>query len=91
MKVYATIDNPRMELADVPAHAKRAEKIGFDGLLVPEAVHDPFLMSALALEHTSKLKVATSVMPPANRRTMVLCGMMSVPANWEMMNSVAAR
>lgn len=61
MKVYATIDNPRMELADVPAHAKRAEKIGFDGLLVPEAVHDPFLMSALALEHTSKLTVATSV------------------------------
>jgi probable F420-dependent oxidoreductase len=29
--------------------------------LVPEAVHDPFLMSALALEHTSRLVVATSV------------------------------
>ena len=61
MKVYATIDNPRMALADVPAHAARAEKIGFDGLLVPEAVHDPFLISMLALEHTSKLTVATSV------------------------------
>ena len=61
MKVYATIDNPRMPLADVPAHAARAERIGFDGLLVPEAVHDPFLMSLLALEHTSKLTVLTSV------------------------------
>jgi alkanesulfonate monooxygenase SsuD/methylene tetrahydromethanopterin reductase-like flavin-dependent oxidoreductase (luciferase family) len=61
VKVYATIDNPRMALADVPAHAARAEKLGFDGLLVPEAVHDPFLISLLALEHTSKLTVATSV------------------------------
>ena len=61
MKVYATIDNPRMALNEVPAHAVRAEKIGFDGLLVPEAVHDPFLLSMLALEHTSKLTVATSV------------------------------
>lgn len=61
MKVYATIDNPRMALADVPAHAARAETLGFDGLLVPEAVHDPFLIAMLALEHTSKLTVATSV------------------------------
>lgn len=61
MKIYATIDNPRMALADVPAHAARAEKIGFHGLLVPEAIHDPFLMSLLALEHTTRLVVATSV------------------------------
>jgi probable F420-dependent oxidoreductase len=61
MKIYATIDNPRMPLVDVPAHAKRAESIGFDGLLVPEAVHDPFLMGLLALEHTTNLSVATSV------------------------------
>lgn len=61
MKIYATIDDPRMALRDVPAHAKRAEKLGFDGLLVPEAIHDPFLMAALALEHTHGLTVATSV------------------------------
>ena len=61
MKVYATIDNPRMALADVPAHAARAERLGFDGLLVPEAVHDPFLLAMLALEHTTRLTVATSV------------------------------
>ena len=61
MEVYATIDNPHMKLADVPAHAARAESLGFTGLLVPEAVHDPFLMSLLALEHTAHLVVATSV------------------------------
>ena len=61
MEVYATIDNPHMKLADVRAHAERAERLGCTGLLVPEAVHDPFLMAMLALEHTSKLVVATSV------------------------------
>lgn len=61
MEVYATIDNPQMKLADVAAHAARAERIGFTGLLIPEAVHDPFLMALLALEHTSRLVVATSV------------------------------
>jgi probable F420-dependent oxidoreductase len=59
--VYATIDDPRMPLGDVPQYARRAEKIGFAGLLVPEAVHDGFLTAALALEHTSRLTVATSV------------------------------
>jgi probable F420-dependent oxidoreductase len=61
MEVFATIDNPQMKLADVAAHAVRAERIGFTGLLIPEAVHDPFLMALLALEHTSRLTVATSV------------------------------
>ncbi len=60
MEVYATIDNPQMRLSDVAAHAARAERIGLTGLLVPEAVHDPFLMALLALEHTRSLTVATS-------------------------------
>ena len=51
MHVYATIDDPRMPLGDVPAHARRAEALGFHGLLIPEAVHDGFLTALLALEH----------------------------------------
>jgi len=50
-----------MPLRDVAAYAQRAERLGFDGLLVPEAVHDGFLTSLIALEHTSRLIVATSV------------------------------
>jgi len=61
MKVFAAIEDPRLPLGDVAAWAKRAERIGFHGLLIPEAVHDGFLTALLALEHTSTLEVATSV------------------------------
>ncbi len=61
MKVYATIDDPRMPLRDVPDLARRAEHAGFSGLLVPEAVHDGFLTAMAALTATSELRVATSV------------------------------
>lgn len=61
MKVYAAFDDPRMPLAGVPAYAQRAERLGFSGLLVPEAVHDGFLTALLALEHTRRLQVATSI------------------------------
>ena len=60
MRVYATMDQ-RSTLADVAAHAQRAERLGYTGLHVPEAVHDGFLMALRALEHTSVLRVATSV------------------------------
>jgi probable F420-dependent oxidoreductase len=61
LQVYATVDDPRMPLRDIPAHAQRAERLGFTGLFVPEAVHDGFLAAMLALEHTRTLRVATSV------------------------------
>ncbi len=61
LKVYAAFDDPRMPLREVAAYAKRAERIGFAGLLIPEAVHDGFLTALLALEHTDTLEVATSV------------------------------
>lgn len=61
MLVYAAFDDPRMPLKEVPAYAQRAERMGFAGLLVPEAVHDGFLTSLLALEHTTTLRVVTSV------------------------------
>jgi probable F420-dependent oxidoreductase len=59
--VYTVIDDPRMPLGDVAAYAARAERTGFGGLLIPEAVHDGFLAALLALEHTTALTVATSV------------------------------
>jgi probable F420-dependent oxidoreductase len=50
-----------MPLREVAAHARRAEMLGCDGLLVPEAVQDAILCAALALEHTGRLQVATGV------------------------------
>jgi probable F420-dependent oxidoreductase len=61
VEVWATIDDPRMPLAAIPDYARRAESVGFAGLLVPEAVHDGFVTATLALQATTKLVVATSV------------------------------
>jgi probable F420-dependent oxidoreductase len=60
LRVVATMDQ-RMSIADVAAHARRAERLGYDQLHVPEAVHDGFLASLRALEHTTRICVATSV------------------------------
>jgi len=62
----------RMALRDVPAHAQRAERLGYTGLQVPEAVHDGLLAAVLALEHTTRLRVATSVLLAFPRSPMVV-------------------
>jgi probable F420-dependent oxidoreductase len=61
MEVWATMDQ-RMSLAEVSAHARRAESLGYDGLNVPDAVHDGLLLAQAALAATSRLRVATSVL-----------------------------
>jgi probable F420-dependent oxidoreductase len=61
-----------MPLAAVPAHARRAEALGFDGLLVPEAVDDGVLAALLALEHTERIRVATGVVVAFARSPMLL-------------------
>ncbi len=60
MRVYAGMD-PRLALSDVPAHARRIESLGYDGLHIAETVHDPFLVSMAALQATTTLTVRTSV------------------------------
>ena len=60
MRVYAGMD-PRLAIADVPAHARRVEALGYDGLHIAETVHDPFLVSMAALQATNTLTVRTSV------------------------------
>lgn len=72
MQVYAAFDDPRMPLGEVPAYAARAERLGFAGLLVPEAVHDGFLAALLALEHTRTLRVVTSVVVAFARSPMTV-------------------
>ncbi len=59
-EVYAVTD-ARMSLREMPEHAQRAERMGYSGLTVPEALHDGFLAALLALEHTRELRVATSI------------------------------
>ena len=60
MEIVAGI-NPRMQLRDVKDYARRVESLGFDTLHIPEMVHDPFVVSSLALAATSSLHVRTGV------------------------------
>ncbi len=54
-------NGPRASLPDVIAHAQRVEALGYDGLHVAETIHDALAIALLALEHTSRLVVRTSV------------------------------
>jgi probable F420-dependent oxidoreductase len=72
MKVFAAVDDVRMPLAKMPAHAQRAERLGFDGLIVPEAVYDAIPAATLALASTTKLLVATGVIVAFARSPMLV-------------------
>ena len=61
----------RPPLADARAHAQRAERLGYDGLSVPEAVHDGMLVALLCLEHTQRLRVATGAIVAFARSPML--------------------
>jgi probable F420-dependent oxidoreductase len=71
MRVYATMDQ-RMGLDAVEAQARRVEALGYDGLCVPDAVHDGFLLAHAALRVTTRLHVATSVLVAFPRSPMLV-------------------
>lgn len=59
-----------MRPSEIAEHARRAERLGYDGLNLPEAVHDGLLLSSLALQATTRLHVATSVLVAFTRSPM---------------------
>ena len=69
MKVYCGL--PRDNLKEIPKLAQAAEELGFDGISFGELAHDSFLLSTLALEHTKKIKVGTSIAIAFARSPMV--------------------
>jgi probable F420-dependent oxidoreductase len=70
-RVYAKTGT-RVRLSEMAAHAQRAERLGYDGLAVPEAVHDALAAAAIALHATERLRVATSVVVAFARSPMVV-------------------
>ena len=84
-QVHATIGE-RTPLGDVAAAAKRAEALGYDGLNVPEAVHDGLLAAAAALAATSRLTVATSVLVAFPRSPMA-----TAVAAWDLQEASGGR
>jgi probable F420-dependent oxidoreductase len=61
----------RMGLDAVEAHARRVEALGYDGLCVPDAVHDGLLLCHAALRVTERLHTATSVLVAFPRSPML--------------------
>jgi probable F420-dependent oxidoreductase len=59
-----------MDLRAIGAHAARAEALGFDGLQVPDAVHDGLLLATIALNATRRLRVMTAVLVAFPRSPM---------------------
>ncbi|MBW3668375.1 MAG: LLM class F420-dependent oxidoreductase [Actinobacteria bacterium] len=57
MKVDGTIGFSH----DTPAAARRAEELGYDGVLSAETNTDPFLPLLLAAEHTRRLELGTAI------------------------------
>jgi probable F420-dependent oxidoreductase len=49
------------DLAQVPAHAREIEALGYDGLFTFEGKGDPFLPLVLAAEHTERVELATAI------------------------------
>jgi len=70
-EVYATTDQ-RMGPSDIAEHARRAERLGFDGLLIPDAVHDGLTLATLALQATRHLRVITGVLVAFPRSPMTV-------------------
>jgi len=60
MRVFAGMD-PRLRLAEVAAHVRRVEAMGYDGIHVAETIHDALAVALLAVEHSEAMVVRTSV------------------------------
>jgi probable F420-dependent oxidoreductase len=71
---------------EIGAHAARAEAMGFDGLQVPDAIHDGMLLCALALNATRKLIVGTGVLVAFPRSPMTVA-----IASWDLQRMSAGR
>lgn len=71
VQIWASMSE-RMGLAEVVDHARRVESLGYHGLTVPDAVHDGLLMAQAALDATTRLHVATSVLVAFPRSPMVV-------------------
>jgi len=84
-RVWATSDQ-RMPLSAIAGHARRAERLGYDGLLVPEAVHDGLLAAGRALEATTRLRVATAVLVAFPRSPMAVA-----MAAWDLQEASGGR
>ena len=84
-EVFATTPET-MGPGAIGAHAARAEAMGFDGLHVPDAIHDGLLLAGLALNATQNLVVGTGVLVAFPRSPMI-----TAIASWDLQQMSGGR
>ena len=61
----------QMGLSEIGAWAARVEHIGFDVIHISETIHDPFSIASMALTHTTRVTVRTSMVVAFPRSPMI--------------------
>jgi len=61
-----------LDLDKVADDARRLESLGYDGVITPETIHDPFFPLLVAAEHTTNLQIGTGVAIAFPRSPMVV-------------------
>ena len=62
----------QMGLREIGDWSARMERIGFDVIHIAETIHDPFTIAAMALTHTKRLTVRTSMVLAFPRSPMIV-------------------
>jgi len=75
-----------LPVARIGEFARRVEALGFDGLTVPDVVHDGFLAASAALAATTRLRVRTAGVIAFARSPMIVA-----VAAWDLRASHGAR
>ncbi len=73
MKFDTTLLTNRLE--DIPAMARAAQELGFDGIWTSETAHDAFFPLVLAAEHSRTLNLGTSIAVAFPRSPAILAYM----------------
>ena len=61
----------QMGLGEIGDWAARMERLGVDVIHIPETIHDPFTIAAMALTHTTRVTVRTSMALAFPRSPMI--------------------
>lgn len=71
MQVVTSAPPAAMGPGEIGSWAVRAERLGFDVIHISETIHDPFTVAALALQHTERVTVRTSMALAFPRSPMI--------------------
>lgn len=83
---YTGGDQVRLTFAGMIETARQLEALGFDGLTMPDAGHDPYMLLAIAAEHTKAIAVGTNIAVSFPRSPMV-----TAQAAWDLQNLSGGR